>query len=171
MQSRAHPQDFGHQELRHNDGSAKLVETKAYRGSRPDGNASERAHTLPTHCDPVIFSTADWASACDKLTTQFVLKGPDKTSLNLQCYLSVSAVSGSADTLTAQLVTETHPPDAAWRWPLSSLTVSCVFLHSDHRAAPSLLLTSQDPRGLASPTEGVPEGKRTKTLSSCIYNP
>lgn len=56
MQSRAHPQDFGHQELRHNDGSAKL-ETLS-RGSRPDG-LPLRGHTLPTHCDPVIFSTVD----------------------------------------------------------------------------------------------------------------
>lgn len=68
MQSRAH------QELRHNDGSAKL-ETLS-RGSRPDGSPL-RGHTLPTHCDPVIFSTVDWVSAQDKLTTQFVLKGPD----------------------------------------------------------------------------------------------
>lgn len=56
MQSRAHPQDFGHKELRHNNGSAKL-ETLS-RGSSPD-ESPLRGHTLLPHCDLVIFSTVD----------------------------------------------------------------------------------------------------------------
>ena len=56
MQSRTHPQDFEHKELRHNDGSPKL-ETLS-RGSSPD-ESPLRGHTPLPHCDLVIFSTVD----------------------------------------------------------------------------------------------------------------
>lgn len=99
-----------------------------------------------------------------------------KTSLNprqvvlSQCF---KAVSGSADTLTAQWMTETHRPDAAWRW-LTLITHGelGVSLHWDHREAsvPSPDLSGSQGTLLVQP-KVFPEGERTKTLSSRIYNP